>query len=150
MSHIHSVLGPVGAELLVAVPIIPPADCSSQALGAASRWLINCNTCTQTANPVSRCCVFKEFLSHLQRTTKSLLLSNSCWGFSRKKDRETLEDFRVDLHYNSADGAEAEHSFDSHAQTQTHPGAPGLNVWGFKCQPCKRGSAALLAPPSCG
>lgn len=49
-----SILGHVGAELAIAVPIIPPADGSSLALGAASRWLINCSACTQIANPVEQ------------------------------------------------------------------------------------------------
>ena len=84
----------------------------------------------------SRWYVFKANSPHLKITAKSFLLSNSCWDFSRKKDRETLEDSRVHLHYNSADSADAGRSFDSQAQTQ-HTQAPlASKNWDLKWQTC--------------
>lgn len=68
MSQItFSIPGRVGAELLTAVPIILPADCSSRALGAASRCLINCSTCTQIANPAEQMLCIEENLLVLKR-----------------------------------------------------------------------------------
>lgn len=66
-------------------------------------------------------------------TTKYFLLSNPCWDFSRKKDREALVDFPVDLHYRAAESAKSGHCLDLQAQTQTHPGAPGFKTGDLKC-----------------
>lgn len=108
-----SIPGHVAAARLTAVPIMPPADRPSQPGEQQASGSLTAIPAHRLQTQRSRCCVSKEILPILKRTTKSFLLPNVCWDFCRKTDHETLEDFRVDLHYSTAESADPGRSFDS-------------------------------------
>ena len=83
---------------------------------------------------------------HLKTTTKSFLLSNACWGFSRKKDRETLEDFRVTCITAQLRVLRLGVTL-SRLRKHKHTQAPRLYL---KRKTWELRSAAMLMPPSCG
>ena len=76
----------------------------------------------------SRCCVLREnspFENDYRVLFTIKFLLGVFFFFSRKKDRETLEDFHVDLHYRSAKSAETGCDSDSLAQTHNTPRRSG-------------------------
>lgn len=150
-----SIPGHVGAELGTGVPIIPPADCFSLALGAASRWLINCMQYLHTdckpsgadAVYLRKCSPFESayivlfFFFYYQTPFRIVLEKKPVKSLKIFGSTCTTAQLRVLML-----GVALTHRH-KHKHTQA---PPALTYGDLKCQTLERSSAARLMPPSCG